>query len=137
MPCICLLRYSYIGISLNELDTLDLHCAPGDKTNADGMCGVGLQIYRSPPVLMVYAAQVSHTCSHLIPGRLSLPPQHDLHALCPCLSTAGTCPITSGQQTIDSLGLDVLTIGQCAGILISYIAFFSTLAYIGVRYLKW
>jgi ATP-binding cassette subfamily G (WHITE) protein 2 len=53
------------------------------------------------------------------------------------LTAAGTCPITSGQQTIDSLGLDVLTIGQCIGILISYITFFSTLAYIGVRFLKW
>ncbi|GAB4814284.1 hypothetical protein N2152v2_001330 [Parachlorella kessleri] len=48
----------------------------------------------------------------------------------------GTC-VTSGQQTIDKLGLDYLSIGACAGILVGYIVVCRTIAYLGIRFLKW
>lgn len=48
----------------------------------------------------------------------------------------GVCPITSGQQTIKSLGLDYLNIGSCVAILIFYILITRAIAYLGIRYLK-
>eukprot|EP00198_Chlamydomonas_reinhardtii_P001132 XP_001690467.1 predicted protein [Chlamydomonas reinhardtii] len=75
-------KYTYVGISLNELDGLALTCTPAQ------------------------------------------------------LDAAGRCPITSGQQTIDALGLDYLTMGQCAGILVAYISICCGAAYLGVRFLK-
>lgn len=48
----------------------------------------------------------------------------------------GVCPITSGEQTITSLGLDYLNIGSCATILIFYILITRAIAYLGIRYLK-
>ncbi len=59
-----------------------------------------------------------------------------LHCTPKQLNAAGKCPMTSGQQTIDQLGLDYLTIPQCAGILISYIVICQFFAYLGVRFLK-
>ncbi|KAL6746463.1 P-loop containing nucleoside triphosphate hydrolase protein [Haematococcus lacustris] len=77
-------KYTYVAISLNELDGLQLRCGPNDRLNA-----------------------------------------------------AGQCPITSGQQTIDTLQLDKLSIPVCAGILTSYIIIARVLAFIGIRYIKW
>jgi ATP-binding cassette subfamily G (WHITE) protein 2 len=48
----------------------------------------------------------------------------------------GVCPITTGEQTIVSLGLDYLNIGSCATILIFYILITRVVAYLGIRYLK-
>ena len=53
------------------------------------------------------------------------------------LNKQGQCPITSGQQTIDRLGLDYLSMGACAGILVSYIIICRTIAYLGIRFIKW
>ena len=53
------------------------------------------------------------------------------------LNSAGNCPVTSGQQTIDRLGLDYITIGQAAGILIAYIIVTRIIAFLGLRYIKW
>ncbi|KXZ51256.1 hypothetical protein GPECTOR_13g743 [Gonium pectorale] len=75
-------KYTYVGISLNELHGLELHCTPSQ------------------------------------------------------LNSAGKCPITSGEQTIKSLGLDYISIGDCVGILIAYIVICRLIAYLGVRYLK-
>ncbi|KXZ51257.1 hypothetical protein GPECTOR_13g744 [Gonium pectorale] len=75
-------KYTYVGISLNELHGLELHCTPSQ------------------------------------------------------LNSAGKCPITSGEQTIKSLGLDYIGIADCVGILIAYIVICRVIAYLGVRYLK-
>jgi len=47
------------------------------------------------------------------------------------------CPTTSGNQTIDSLGLGYLSIGGCAGVLIGYIIAFRIFAYLGIRFITW
>jgi ATP-binding cassette subfamily G (WHITE) protein 2 len=60
-------KYTYVGISLNELTGLELYCKP-EQLNAQGKC-----------------------------------------------------PITSGEQTIKALGLDYISIPDCAGILVAYI----------------
>jgi ATP-binding cassette subfamily G (WHITE) protein 2 len=48
----------------------------------------------------------------------------------------GVCPITSGEFTIDLLGLDQLTIGSCAGGLVAFIVGTRFVAYLGIRFLK-
>jgi len=48
----------------------------------------------------------------------------------------GKCPITSGQQTIDQLGLNYLSIEACFVILIAYVIFFRFIAYLGLRFIK-
>jgi ATP-binding cassette subfamily G (WHITE) protein 2 len=74
-------KYSYVGISLNENAGLDLYCRPNELKN-------------------------------------------------------GVCPYTSGWQKVTELGLDFITIGGCAGVLIGYIIFTRAVAYLGVRYIK-
>lgn len=44
--------------------------------------------------------------------------------------------MTSGQQTIDQLGLGALSIGADAGILVAYIATCRLIAYLGIRFIK-
>jgi ATP-binding cassette subfamily G (WHITE) protein 2 len=77
-------KYTYIGIAINELQGLHLYCS--DKALA---------------------------------------------------ASGGKCAITRGEQTMATLGLDQYTIGGCAGILILYIVFCRTVAFLGVRYIKW
>lgn len=48
----------------------------------------------------------------------------------------GVCPITTGQQTIDKLGLDYITITQSAFVLVAYIVLSRIGAYIALRYIK-
>ncbi|KAG2495027.1 hypothetical protein HYH03_006959 [Edaphochlamys debaryana] len=48
----------------------------------------------------------------------------------------GSCAVPDGQTTIDALGLDYITIGDCVGILIGYIVICRIIAYLGVRFLK-
>jgi len=50
--------------------------------------------------------------------------------------TSTTCPIVDGQQTISTLGLDFLTVGDCIGVLISFLFFCRFVAYLGLRFLK-
>ncbi|KIY98214.1 hypothetical protein MNEG_9748 [Monoraphidium neglectum] len=76
-------KYSYEGVSLNELDGLVVTCTP----------------------------------SQLAPD--------------------GSCPITSGQQTIDKLGLGYINIWGAALALIGFIIVTRALAYVGVRKIKW
>lgn len=78
-------KYTYMGISLNELSDLELYCKPNEYRMDNGI---------------------------------------------------QTCPITKGQQTIDALGLDMLTLGQNIGILISYIVIARFIAFLGLRFLK-
>ncbi|KAL4440224.1 hypothetical protein ABPG75_003225 [Micractinium tetrahymenae] len=77
-------RYSYLGVALNELNGLVLTCTPD---------------------------QLAKTKD-------------------------GACPITSGQQTVDSLGLGELTIGQNAAVLAGYVLICRTVAYLGIRFIK-
>eukprot|EP00798_Chlamydomonas_sp_ICE-L_P023416 gene23416-30690_t len=56
----------------------------------------------------------------------------DLHCTEQQLNAIGECPTTSGEQVVDRLGLDYVSIPQCAGILISYIAITRALAYLGL-----
>jgi ATP-binding cassette, subfamily G (WHITE), member 2 len=77
-------KYSYVGIGLNELSTLQLYCSPAALAK-----------------------------------------------------NAGNCAITRGEQTIATLGLDQYTIGECAGLLVLYIVFCRTVAFLGIRYIKW
>jgi ATP-binding cassette subfamily G (WHITE) protein 2 len=56
----------------------------------------------------------------------------------PCRKTKdGVCPVTSGQQTIDTLGLGELSIAANAGILIAFITICRIVAFLGIRYIKW
>jgi len=59
-----------------------------------------------------------------------------LHCTPSQLSKDGTCPITSGEQTIKSLGLDYITIGGCFGALIAFITVARLIAFCGIRFLK-
>ena len=77
-------KYSYVGIALNELRTLKLYCS-----NA-ALATIG-----------------------------------------------GRCAITTGEETIEQLGLDQYTIGECAGLLVLYIMFCRIIAFLGIRYIKW
>ncbi|KAG5189322.1 P-loop containing nucleoside triphosphate hydrolase protein [Tribonema minus] len=47
------------------------------------------------------------------------------------------CPIPDGDVILEADGLNKLSIGECAGILVFYIVFVRFLAYLGVRFLKW
>jgi hypothetical protein len=85
-------------------------------------------VHRHNHQALVVAVFVVHTCN-----RTALTVAFVLLALL----LSGSCPLTSGQQTINNLGLDVLTMPQCAGILISYIVICRILAYIGIRFIKW
>lgn len=76
-----------------------------------------------------------------VPWRLLLH-RNELHGLvltCSAkeLNSSGKCPVTSGQQTIDRLGLDYITIGQAAAILILYIVATRVIALLGLRFIKW
>ncbi len=51
--------------------------------------------------------------------------------------TNGVCPITNGEQTIGSLGLDYISVTGCACALLGYIVFCRFMAYLGVRFMKW
>lgn len=56
----------------------------------------------------------------------------------PCRKTKdGVCPVTSGQQTIDTLGLGELSIAANAGVLIAFITICRIVAFLGIRYIKW
>lgn len=45
--------------------------------------------------------------------------------------------MTSGQQTIDDLDLNYISMGGCAGVLVGYIVICRITAYLGIRFLKW
>lgn len=75
------IKYTYIGVSLNELTGLKLQCKTTELKN-------------------------------------------------------GVCGITTGEQTIKSLGLDYITIGGCIGALIGFITITRLVAFAGVRFLK-
>ncbi|KAL4427313.1 hypothetical protein ABPG77_003222 [Micractinium sp. CCAP 211/92] len=77
-------RYSYMGVALNELNGLVLTCTPD---------------------------QLAKTKD-------------------------GVCPITSGQQTVDMLGLGELTIGENFAVLAAYILVCRIVAYLGIRFIK-
>ena len=48
---------------------------------------------------------------------------------------SGAC-VMSGEATIEQLGLDYISIGGCAGVLVGYIVVCRLVAYLGIRYLK-
>ncbi|KAI7840440.1 hypothetical protein COHA_005866 [Chlorella ohadii] len=48
----------------------------------------------------------------------------------------GRCPVTSGEQTIDRLDLNQLSIASNAGILVAYIFLCRLIAFLGIRFLK-
>eukprot|EP01113_Clastostelium_recurvatum_P040181 TRINITY_DN6221_c1_g3_i1.p1 TRINITY_DN6221_c1_g3~~TRINITY_DN6221_c1_g3_i1.p1 ORF type:complete len:685 (-),score=161.23 TRINITY_DN6221_c1_g3_i1:74-2128(-) len=53
------------------------------------------------------------------------------------LNAQGKCPVTSGQQTIDQLGLDKFPISLCMGILFLYVVLCRVGAFVAIRYIKW
>ena len=75
-------KYTYTGITLNELQGLTLECLPSELQD-------------------------------------------------------GVCPITKGEQVIESLGLDYITRGHAAAVLILFIVFCRIVAYLGLRFIKW
>eukprot|EP01012_Entosiphon_sulcatum_P063485 TRINITY_DN90_c0_g1_i1.p1 TRINITY_DN90_c0_g1~~TRINITY_DN90_c0_g1_i1.p1 ORF type:complete len:634 (-),score=168.02 TRINITY_DN90_c0_g1_i1:856-2757(-) len=81
LDAISYVKYTYVGISLNELKGLKLYCKASELVN-------------------------------------------------------GKCPITTGEQTIKSLGLDKFTIGGCIGYLILIIVFCRVVAYLALRFIK-
>jgi len=48
----------------------------------------------------------------------------------------GECPISTGEQTIDQLGLDFISMGGAIGVLVGYIIFCRIVSYIAIRYMK-
>ena len=46
------------------------------------------------------------------------------------------CPTTTGQQTIDSLGLDFISMGGAIGVLVGMIVFFRLVSYLAIRFMK-
>ncbi|KAJ3095315.1 hypothetical protein HDU97_007044 [Phlyctochytrium planicorne] len=82
LDAISYVKYSYVGIALNELTGLELTCTQQQLVN-------------------------------------------------------GVCPITSGQQTVASLGLNSFSMGGCAAFLVGYIVVCRFIAYVGVRFIKW
>lgn len=50
------------------------------------------------------------------------------------LRADGSCPITRGEQTIESLKLDIMTRDGCIGVLVALIFALRVLAYLGIRY---
>lgn len=83
LDAVSYVQYCYIGVSLNELDGLKLHCTEAQIT-----------------------------------------------------ANGGTCPYTNGQQFIDSLGLDYISLGGCVAVLCGYIAVCRVIAYLAIRYMK-
>lgn len=81
LDALSVIKYAYVGVALNELHGLTLHCTPQQLVG-------------------------------------------------------GVCPVTSGQPTIDSLGLAFITIPQCAGALIAMIVGFRAIGYLALRYRK-
>lgn len=77
-------KYTYVGISLNELEGLNYTC----------------------------------TSDQLVPA------------------VNGTCPVTSGQQTINRLGLGFISIGGCIGVLIGLWITLRVINYLAVRFNK-
>lgn len=59
-----------------------------------------------------------------------------LQLTCENLAHNAVC-ITSGEETIQRLGLDYMSIGASAGVLVIYIFLTRLIAYLGVRYIKW
>lgn len=51
-------------------------------------------------------------------------------------AAGGTCPITSGQQTITQLGLQKYSVPLCAGVLVAFVVVCRFLAYVGLRVMK-
>eukprot|EP01119_Soliformovum_irregulare_P025420 TRINITY_DN9410_c0_g1_i1.p1 TRINITY_DN9410_c0_g1~~TRINITY_DN9410_c0_g1_i1.p1 ORF type:complete len:618 (-),score=179.97 TRINITY_DN9410_c0_g1_i1:44-1897(-) len=49
---------------------------------------------------------------------------------------AGVCPITTGEQTMKTLGLDKFHIGECIGALFAIIIGFRIIAFLALRYIK-
>jgi hypothetical protein len=76
-------KYTYVGISLNELQGLVLHCTEQQRLSN------------------------------------------------------GACPVATGEQTIQQLGLNKYSIELCACILLVFIVGCRVLAYVGLRVLKW
>lgn len=83
LDAVSYIRYSYIGVSLNELNGLNLHCTESELND-----------------------------------------------------NGGVCPYTRGEQFIDSLDLDYISMGGCIGVLIGYIFLCRVIAYIAIRYMK-
>ena len=75
-----------------------------------------------------------HTaCTHLL-----LRPKHAPARTprCSALISIPYLPCPPPAPAVDSLGLDYLNMGQCAGILVAYIFICRFIAYLGVRFLK-
>jgi ATP-binding cassette subfamily G (WHITE) protein 2 len=53
------------------------------------------------------------------------------------IAPGGAKCIASGEQTMQSLGLNQYSMGGCAGALLAYIFVCRFLAYLGLRYVKW
>ncbi|KAJ1628748.1 P-loop containing nucleoside triphosphate hydrolase protein [Pavlovales sp. CCMP2436] len=58
-----------------------------------------------------------------------------LHCTPEELPAHGVCLVTSGEQVIQKLGFDYISIGGCAGVLLFYIVGCRVIAYLGIRYL--
>ena len=52
-------------------------------------------------------------------------------------NSQGACPISTGEQTIASLGFDKFSIRECALVLVAMIIFFRACAYLAIRFIKW
>lgn len=76
-------KYTYVGISLNELSGLVLTCSPSEA------------------------------------------------------NSAGVCPTSTGDQTINALGLNYISIEGCAAVLLGMVVVLRGVAYLGVRFIKW
>jgi hypothetical protein len=141
-------KYSYEGISLNELSGLVITCTPEQLAKAGGTCPItsGQQVGARPLLLPDQACGPSPPSPSQAPDVVlpsSRPPwlPHGAHAdpaPRPPLKGRGPSPTTTpALQTIDTLGLDYITMWGAGLTLVGYIAVCRTIAYLGVRWCKW
>lgn len=91
----------------------------------------------SPGAMPVYYSwlQAVSYCNYAYVG-VSLNELQGLKLSCtPLQIAAGT--VCTGEQTIQQLDLNYLTMSQCAGILLSYIFICRLVCYFALRYIKW
>jgi len=79
-------KYSYVGVSLNELTGLVYNCTESQLVTINGTL---------------------------------------------------TCPVTSGEMVLETLGLDYMPIYACIIVLCAYIVVCRVLAYIGAKFITW
>lgn len=85
-----------------------------------------------------HSSVLAQPAAYAVPACGPLTPSRAPAVVLTCRSSSGgVCPVTSGEQTIERLGLGELSIAANAGILLAFIVICRLVAYLGIRFLKW